>query len=78
AGRARSFNSPRGEEVFFFPFTSADGSPSLPIPLFLSLTFFFSKATHGRGFFFRALTVRYFRDLSHLTLPMNNPRLNFV
>ena len=32
--------------------TRADDSPSLPIPLFLSLTFFFSKATHGRGFFF--------------------------
>ena len=49
---SEEFQQLKGEEVFFFPFTRADGSPSLPIPLFLSLTFFFSKATHGRGFFF--------------------------
>ena len=49
---SEEFQQPKGEEVFFFPFTRADGSPSLPIPLFLPLTFFSSKATHGRGFFF--------------------------
>ena len=49
---SEEFQQPNGEEVFFFPFTRADGSPSLPIPLFLPLTFFSSKATHGRGFFF--------------------------
>ena len=49
---SEEFQQPTGEEVFFFPFTRADGSPSLPIPLFLPLTFFSSKATHGRGFFF--------------------------